>query len=141
MSSLASAEPRSVDLAELEAGLGHRFGDRELLEGALTHRSWCAEHGGTSNERLEFLGDAVLGMAIAHRIYRVHPDLPEGHLAMIRAAVVSSAALAEVERAHILQALRLAHGKKVGAARLLRIDRNRLYRLIRKHAITPGEIR
>ena len=98
MSSLASAEPRSVDLAELEAGLGHRFGDRELLEGALTHRSWCAEHGGTSNERLEFLGDAVLGMAIAHRIYRVHPDLPEGHLAMIRAAVVSSAALAEVAR-------------------------------------------
>ena len=72
MSSLASAEQRSHDLAGLEAGLGHRFGDPGLLRDATTHRSWCAENGGTSNERLEFLGDAVLGMVIADQLFRDH---------------------------------------------------------------------
>lgn len=64
---------------------------------ALAHRSWCAENPGTaSNERLEFLGDAVLGLVVTDHIFRTYPDLPEGALAKVRASVVSAAALAEV---------------------------------------------
>ncbi len=63
----------------------------------MAHRSWCAEAGGQeSNERLEFLGDAVLGQVVTDHIFRMYPQLPEGDLAMIRATVVSSDALAEV---------------------------------------------
>lgn len=62
---------------------------------ALTHRSWCAEHpGDPSNERLEFLGDAVLGLVVTDDLFRRFPDLPEGQLAKARAAVVSADALA-----------------------------------------------
>ena len=61
------------------------------------HRSWCAEHGGwTSNERLEFLGDSVLGIVITDHLFRTYPDLAEGELAKVRASVVSAAALSEV---------------------------------------------
>ena len=112
MSSLASAEQESHDLVGLEAGLGHRFGDPGLLRDATTHRSWCAENGGTSNERLEFLGDAVLGMVVADQLFRDHPGLSEGHLAMIRAAVVSAPALAEVARVIRLgDSIRFGHGE------------------------------
>lgn len=70
-----------------------------MLEHALTHRSWCAENDGfDSNERLEFLGDAVLGMVVTDHLFATHPELAEGELAKIRASVVSSAALAEVAR-------------------------------------------
>src|SRR5437660_4072809 len=63
----------------------------------MAHRSWCAETPGTaSNERLEFLGDAVLGLVVTDHLYRTYPDLPEGELAKVRASVVNSAALAEV---------------------------------------------
>jgi ribonuclease-3 len=63
----------------------------------LSHRSWCAENPGhESNERLEFLGDAVLGLIVTDFIFREFPDLPEGELAKVRAAVVSAAALSEV---------------------------------------------
>ena len=66
---------------------------------ALTHRSWCAEHpGDASNERLEFLGDAVLGVVVTDHLFSAFPDLPEGQLAKARAAVVSSTTLAEVGR-------------------------------------------
>lgn len=66
---------------------------------ALTHRSWCAEHpGDESNERLEFLGDAVLGVVVTEHLFSAFPDLPEGQLAKARAAVVSSTTLAEVGR-------------------------------------------
>ncbi len=76
---------------------GHRFADPSLLTQALSHRSWCAEAGGVpSNERLEFLGDAVLGLVVAEHCYRRYPDLPEGSLAKVRAAVVNTAVLAEV---------------------------------------------
>lgn len=68
-----------------------------MLEHALTHRSWCAENEGyLSNERLEFLGDAVLGLIVTDHLYENHPHLAEGALAKIRASVVSSAALAHV---------------------------------------------
>jgi ribonuclease-3 len=62
----------------------------------VAHRSWCAEHEGASNERLEFLGDAVLGLIVTDHIFRTYPALPEGELAKVRATVVSAAALAEV---------------------------------------------
>jgi ribonuclease-3 len=64
---------------------------------ALAHRSWCAENEGSeSNERLEFLGDSVLGLVVAAHLYRTYPDRAEGELAKARASVVSSAVLAEV---------------------------------------------
>ena len=70
-----------------------------MLVHALTHRSWCAEHpGDESNERLEFLGDAVLGVVVTDHLFSAFPDLPEGQLAKARAAVVSSTTLAEVGR-------------------------------------------
>ena len=63
----------------------------------MAHRSWCAETPGEgSNERLEFLGDAVLGLVVTDHLYRTYPDLPEGELAKVRASVVNSEALAEV---------------------------------------------
>jgi ribonuclease III len=80
---------------------------------ALTHRSWCAENGGAeSNERLEFLGDSVLGLVVTNYIYREYPQLSEGELAKLRAAVVSSATLADVARDLDLgQWLRLGKGE------------------------------
>jgi ribonuclease-3 len=73
------------------------FVDPDLFGRALAHRSWCAETPDTlSNERLEFLGDAVLGLIVTDHVYRTYPDLPEGELAKVRATVVSAAALAEV---------------------------------------------
>ena len=77
--------------------MGRPFGDRELLARAMAHRSWCAEApGNLSNERLEFLGDAVLGLVVTDYLYRTYPDLPEGQLAQVRASVVNAEALAEV---------------------------------------------
>ena len=73
--------------------------DPELLSLALTHRSWAYEHGqGPHNERLEFLGDSVLGQAVTVRLFTTHPDLDEGALAKRRAGVVSTLALAEIAR-------------------------------------------
>ncbi|CAB4562691.1 MAG: ribonuclease III [Actinobacteria bacterium] len=81
----------------LSQRIGHRFADPELLRRAMAHRSWCAEHpGNESNERLEFLGDAVLGWMIADIAYREHQDLPEGKLTDLRKSVVNASALAEV---------------------------------------------
>ena len=73
--------------------------DPELLERALTHRSYAYENGGLpTNERLEFLGDSVLGVVVTETLYLTHPDLSEGRLAKLRAAVVNARALAEVGR-------------------------------------------
>ena len=70
-----------------------------LVERALTHRSFAYENGGLpTNERLEFLGDAVLGLVVTDTLYRAHPDLPEGQLAKLRSAVVNAKALADVGR-------------------------------------------
>lgn len=71
----------------------------ELLMLALTHRSYAYENGGLpTNERLEFLGDAVLGLTVTDELFRQHPDLPESHLAKMRASVVNTSALADVAR-------------------------------------------
>jgi ribonuclease-3 len=84
------------DRGPLLEALGVDF-DAELLTLALTHRSYAYEHGGLpTNERLEFLGDSVLGVVITERLYRDHPDLPEGQLAKLRASVVNMHALASV---------------------------------------------
>jgi ribonuclease III len=85
-----------TDRGPLLAALGVGLGD-ELLTLALTHRSFAYENGGLpTNERLEFLGDAVLGVVVTERLYRDHPDLPEGQLAKLRASVVNMHALAGV---------------------------------------------
>ncbi len=84
---------------ELHAELGVPELTPELLERALTHRSYAYENGGLpTNERLEFLGDAVLGVIVTETLYRAHPDLSEGRLAKLRAAVVNARALADVGR-------------------------------------------
>jgi len=73
------AEPEGLD--QLEAVLGVHFEDRSLLLASLAHRSWCAENDRSpSNERLEFLGDSVLGLIVTHYVYENFPDLPEGQL-------------------------------------------------------------
>ena len=77
--------------------LGWDVNDHDLLLLSLSHRSWCAETPGVgSNERLEFLGDAVLGLVVTDHLFRTYPALPEGELAKVRASVVNSAALAEL---------------------------------------------
>ncbi|KWW99649.1 ribonuclease III [Carbonactinospora thermoautotrophica] len=96
MSSAASGPAKPY--SELQKRLGLEV-DPELLERALTHRSYAYENGGLpTNERLEFLGDSVLGLVVTETLYRQHPDLPEGQLAKLRAAVVNMRALADVGR-------------------------------------------
>ncbi len=86
----------AVDRGPLLASLGIGIGD-DLLRLALTHRSYAYENGGLpTNERLEFLGDSVLSIVVTERLYREHPDLPEGQLAKLRASVVNMHALAGV---------------------------------------------
>jgi ribonuclease-3 len=90
--------PEARDPAELSSALGVPITE-ETLERALTHRSYAYENGGLpTNERLEFLGDSVLGLVVTDTLFNGHPDLPEGHLAKLRAAVVQMGALAEVAR-------------------------------------------
>jgi len=84
-------------LGALQEHLGLEFADRALLEQALAHRSWCSENGSVeSNERLEFLGDSVVGLAVAHHAFEHFPHLTEGKLSEIRAGVVNARVLAEV---------------------------------------------
>ncbi|MDQ6799162.1 MAG: ribonuclease III [Actinomycetota bacterium] len=85
----------------------------------MAHRSWCAETAGVeSNERLEFLGDAVLGLVVTDHVFRTYPALPEGHLAQVRAAVVNAGALAEVaEELELGRALLLGKGEHASGGR------------------------
>ncbi|GAB2984870.1 ribonuclease III [Nocardioides montaniterrae] len=88
-----------ISYQELRKQLGDPILDPELLDRALTHRSYAYENGGLpTNERLEFLGDSVLGVVVTETLYLTHPDLPEGRLAKLRAAVVNARALAVVAR-------------------------------------------
>ncbi|MDW5324054.1 ribonuclease III [Plantactinospora sp. KLBMP9567] len=89
---------RRPPTTHLEAAFGVAL-DPDLLERALTHRSFAYENGGLpTNERLEFLGDSVLGVVITTALFHNHPDLPEGQLAKLRASVVNMRALADVAR-------------------------------------------
>jgi len=101
-----------IPLADLTQKLGVDI-DPELLSLALTHRSWAYENGQVPhNERLEFLGDSVLGLAVTVRRFTGHPELEEGALAKRRASVVSTVALAEIARGIGLGAhLKLGRGE------------------------------
>src|SRR5215212_399764 len=89
---------RMPPIGHLESAFGITL-DADLLQRALTHRSYAYENGGLpTNERLEFLGDSVLGVVITTALFHNHPDLPEGQLAKLRASVVNMRALAEVAR-------------------------------------------
>ena len=103
----------------LAARLQRPFNDPELFARSLAHRSWCAEtEGAASNERLEFLGDAVLGLVVTDHLYRTYPDLPEGELAKVRASLVNSEALAEVATTlNIGDALLLGKGEDASGGR------------------------
>ena len=97
-SSPAGEEHGRRSAAWLRDALGLALPDG-LLALALTHRSWAYEHGGApTNERLEFLGDSVLGLVVTDELYRSQPNLPEGQLAKLRASVVNMASLARVAR-------------------------------------------
>ena len=108
-------------MEKLEEKLGYTFQNRALLENALTHSSYANENkhtGAQSNERLEFLGDSVLGMVTADYLYRVHPDLPEGDLTRTRAALVCEGSLVEVAQQLELGAyLKLGKGEDAGGGR------------------------
>jgi len=88
-----------ADYSQLEAVLGYRFIDHELLEQGLRHPSWCNEQPDPrpdDNERLEFLGDAVLDLVVSHRVMTRYPKAHEGDLSVTRQQLVSEAALSEV---------------------------------------------
>lgn len=105
---------------QLEQGLGYRFCDKRLLENALTHSSYANERrdGRHSNERLEFLGDSILGFVVADFLYRRYPDKPEGDLTRIRADLVCERNLARVAGTIRLgNFLLLGHGEEHGGGR------------------------
>lgn len=112
-----SSAPASVleeTLAQLDATLPD-----DVMQLAMTHRSFAYEHGGLpTNERMEFLGDAVLGLVVTESLYRRYPDVSEGHLAKMRAAIVNARALADVARSLGLGALlRLGRGEEITGGR------------------------
>ena len=108
-------------MKNLEEKLGYTFTNKELLAGALYHSSYANENRGrgiTSNERLEFLGDAVLGMVVADHLFRNHPDMPEGELTRTRAALVCEGSLVRVAEALSLgEYLKLGKGEETGGGR------------------------
>lgn len=108
-------------MRELEERLGYRFRRAELLAEALRHSSYANEHRGTenvSNERLEFLGDSVLGFVTAEYLFRKHPTSPEGELTRIRAALVCEQSLHEVaQKLELGRYLKLGNGEESGGGR------------------------
>ena len=109
-------------LNELENAIGYRFRNVTLLQNALAHSSYANEryHDSLrSNERLEFLGDSILGMTVAEHLYRNFPDRPEGELTRMRADMVCETALAAVaDRIGLGKHLLLGHGEEQGGGRL-----------------------
>ena len=85
---------RPIEVASLQAKLGYEFSNADLLVHALTHRSAGKSH----NERLEFLGDAIIGFAVAEAFFHRFPEVDEGTLSRMRASVVSGEALSKVAR-------------------------------------------
>ena len=115
----ATRQTEPLDVADLADRLGYAFGDPALLEQAMAHRSWCAEDlSRISNERLEFLGDAVLGLVVAEDTFRSHPELSDGMLSKVRAAVVNTHVLGELALDLGLPAhLRLGRGEDQSGGR------------------------
>ena len=108
-------------LKELEARTGVYFNDEKLLNMALTHPTYVFEHRDVPhqhNQRLEFLGDAVLGMVVAEYLYKTHPKQPEGYLTKLRASLVCETALATYAKSHkIGGALLLGKGEEMSGGR------------------------
>ena len=108
-------------IKDLEAAIGYRFQNITLLQNALTHSSYANERWHNSlmsNERLEFLGDSVLGMLVAEYLYKNFPDRPEGELTRMRADMVCEQALAVVANTIGLgEHLSLGHGEELGGGR------------------------
>ena len=108
-------------MQELEKKLNYTFRNQELLREALNHSSYANEHrsqGLGSNERLEFLGDSVLGFVTAEYLFARHPDLPEGDLTRIRAALVCEQSLHEVaQKLNLGSYLKLGKGEETGGGR------------------------
>lgn len=106
---------------ELETAIGYRFNNISLLQNALSHSSYANERWHDSlmsNERLEFLGDSILGMTVADYLYRNFPDRPEGELTRMRADMVCERTLAAVaNRIGLGQHLLLGHGEEQGGGR------------------------
>jgi ribonuclease-3 len=116
--SKASKFGANSDYNQLIARLGVPV-THDMLQLALTHRSYAYEQGGLpTNERLEFLGDSVLSIVVTETLYHRYPDLPEGQLAKLRAAVVNAMALAEIARTlQIGEFLRLGRGENASGGR------------------------
>src|SRR3989339_2251970 len=114
-------EERVQALKELEAYLGYRFEDRGLLDNALTHRSFVNENSTLpckDNERLEFLGDAVLELTVSDMLMKKFPDLAEGELSKLRASVVNEQPLAKLARSfRIGEFLLLGRGEEASGGR------------------------
>lgn len=110
-----------MDLSQLEKILNIKFNNRQLLETALTHRSYLNEHPeykGDSNERLEFLGDAVLSFLASQSLFLSFPKRPEGDLTSFRAALVSTKSLGKIgQELKLGQFLRMAKGEAEGGGR------------------------
>ena len=108
-------------MEDLEKKLQYRFRDSRLLQRALCHSSYANEHRGShldSNERLEFLGDSVLGFVTAEYLFARHPDMPEGDLTRLRASLVCEQSLYEAARRLDLgRYLRLGRGEETGGGR------------------------
>ena len=108
-------------IKDLETAIGYRFHNISLLQNALTHSSYANERWHNSlmsNERLEFLGDSILGMIVADHLYRNFPDRPEGELTRMRADMVCEQSLAVVaNRIHLGSHLLLGHGEEQGGGR------------------------
>ncbi len=115
----SAAEPGSERLEAAQQIIGHRFTDLSLLDAALTHPSFAEESSGSVGyERLEFLGDAVLGLVVVEECYRRYPDLAEGIMTKIKIAVVSGTTLtATAERLGLASLLLLGAGERRNAGR------------------------
>ncbi|MEJ2718313.1 MAG: ribonuclease III domain-containing protein, partial [Deltaproteobacteria bacterium] len=109
------------DIEQIETTLGHSFNNPALLENALTRRSFWHENRDTcagNNERMEFLGDAVLGMVVAAILYRRFPDYEEGELQKMRASLVNRAALAQLMRQlNLARYIRMGKGDEISGCR------------------------
>ncbi|MFQ5874820.1 MAG: ribonuclease III [Dehalococcoidia bacterium] len=109
------------ELGSLEERLGVSLRDRELLRLAFVHSSYLNENPGLlqeSNERLEFLGDALLGLAVAHELYQRYPDRPEGELTALRSALVQGETLARIaDSLHLGEYLLMGRGEEAGGGR------------------------
>lgn len=109
------------DVSQLQQSLGVHFKDPSLLQQALVHDSYLNENPGfplASNERLEFLGDAVLGLIISERLYRLFPDLPEGKLTAYRSHLVRQETLFHLAQSlHLGEYLLLGHGEATSGGR------------------------